>query len=282
MKKTILILLLSPFFCYSQITVTSYNLPNIGDTVIIASDFANYTPGNSGANQNWNFSNVAGTPDMMLGFIDPLMTPYYNNFPNSNVCVKLDSATYYYLDRSTNGLSSLGFVDMGMSYPYAEMLLPTPLNYLDTIINTQVLFEWDTLLSPPLPAFWITGMPGPYTIDSVKVISGSYNKHIVDGWGQIQLPNGTFDALRIFETSLQFDNTSYKMTDTILGTSQWVQDPANAFYWEGSRYSWRTNDSLVKWKLAEIETDSLGNSYGELIYYLGNSINYSPDKGATK
>ena len=71
MKKLINLFLLLPFLSHSQIMVTSFNLPNIGDTVITASDYGSYLPGSSGANQNWNFANAAGTPEMLLGFIDP-------------------------------------------------------------------------------------------------------------------------------------------------------------------------------------------------------------------
>jgi len=272
MKKLIYLFLLLPFLSYSQITVTSNNLPNIGDTVITAYDYGTYLPGSSGSNQNWNFSNAAGTPEMLLGFIDPLVTPYQSIFPSSNICAKLDSATYYYLNRSVNGLAAVGYVDSGMVYPYSKMLLPTPLNYLDTITNTQILFQWDTLLSPPLPSI-VVGIPGPYTIDSIKSNYGNTDKYIVDGWGQAQLPNGTFDALRVFETSFDFDNTLFKITDTITGLSQWIQDPnSGSISWNESRYSWRTNDSTVNWSLAEIETDSAGNPYGDIVYYLGNSL----------
>ena len=273
MKKLLYLFLLFPFLSYSQITVTSTNLPNIDDTVITAEDFGNYMPGASGMSQNWNFSNAAGAPDMLLGFIDPLVTPYQTNFPASNICAKLDSATYYYLNRSVDGLAAVGYVDQGMVYPYSKMLLPTPLNYLDTIINTQILFQWDTLLVPPLPSI-LAGITGPYTIDSVKSIYGNTDKYIVDGWGQVQLPNGTFDALRVFETSFEFDNTLLKITDTLTGLSQWVQDPnGGSISWNDSRYSWRTNDSTITWSLAEIKTDSAGNPYGNIIYYLGNSLN---------
>ena len=273
MKKILYLILLLPFLSNSQITVTSANLPNIGDTVITAEDFGNYLPGLSGANQNWNFANAAGMPDMLLGFIDPLITPYQASFPSSNICAQLDSATYYYLNRSVNGLAAVGYVDAGMLYPNNKMLLPTPLNYLDTITNTQILFQWDTLLSPPIPSI-LTGIPGPFTIDSIKGVYGMEDKYIVDGWGQVQLPNGTFDALRVYETSFEFENTLFKITDTLTGLSQWVQDPNSASTsWNESRYSWRTNDSTVNWSLAEIETDSIGNPYGDIIYYLGNSIN---------
>jgi len=273
MKKLIYLFLLLPFLSHSQITVTSSNLPNIGDTVITAGDYGNYLPGSSGTNQNWNFSNAAGTPEMLLGFIDPFITPYQANFPSSNLCVKIDSMTYYYLNRSVNGLSSVGVVDSGIAFPWNKMLLPTPLNYLDTITNTQILFQWDTLLVPPVPAIFV-GIAGPYVIDSVKSVYGNTDKYIVDGWGQVQLPNGTFDALRVFETGFEFDNELYKIRDTLTGLSQWIQDSSSSgIYWNESRYSWRTNDSTINWSLAEMETDSLGNPYGDIIYYLGNSIN---------
>ena len=272
MKKLLYLFLLGPFLSYSQIIVTSANLPNIGDTVILAEDFGNYSPGASGASQNWNFANAAGMPDMLLGFIDPLTTPYQASFPSSNICAQLDSATYYYLNRSVNGLAAVGYVDAGMVYPYNKMLLPTPLNYLDTITNTQILFQVDTLLVPPLPSI-LAGIPGPFTIDSIKEVYGNTDKYIVDGWGQVQLPNGTFDALRVFETSFEFENILLKITDTLTGLSQWVPEPNSGYIsWNESRYSWRTNDSTITWSLAEIETDSAGNSYGDIVYYLGNSL----------
>ena len=211
---------------------------------------------------------------MILGFIDPLTTPYSSSFPSSNICAEVDSGTYFYLNRSVNGLAAVGYVDSGMVFPYNKMMLPTPLNYLDTITNTQIVYQWDTLLIPPLPASLVTGMIGPYTIDSIKSIYGNTDKYIVDGWGQVQLPNGTFDALRVFETSFEFDNTLFKITDTITGVSQWIQDSSSSgIYWNESKYSWRTNDPTINWSLAEMETDSAGNPYGDFEYYLGNSIN---------
>ena len=272
MKKIFYFILLLPFLSYSQIIVTSANLPNIGDTVITAEDFGNFSIGTSGAGQNWNFANVSGMPDMLLGFIDPLTTPYQSSYTLSNICSQLDSATYYYLNRSVNGLAALGYVDGGIVYSFNKMLLPTPLNYLDTITNTQIIFQYDTLLSPPLHSIAL-GVPGAYTIDSIKSIYGNTDKYIVDGWGQVQLPNGTFDALRVFETSYDFNNTFYRLTDTITGLSQWIQDSnSGSASWNETKYSWRSNDPTVNWSLAEIETDSVGNPYGDIVYYLGNSL----------
>jgi len=262
MKKLFYLFLLLPFLSYSQITVDSSNLPNIGNTIITAYDYGTYLAGSAGSNQNWDFSNASGTPEMMLGFIDPLTTPYSSSFPSSNICAEVDSGTYFYLNRSVNGLAAVGVVDSGMVFPYNKMMLPTPLNYLDTITNTQIVYQWDTLLfAPPAPYL------GPYTIDSIKSIYGNTDKYIVDGWGQVQLPNGTFDALRVFETSFEFENTLFKITDTITGMSQWIQDSSSlGVYWNESKYSWRTNDPTINWSLVEMETDSAGNPYGDIVY----------------
>ena len=274
MKKILFILIVIPFISFAQITVTQVNLPAIGDTVITSFDSSgNFTPGSSGVNQNWNFTNLSGGIDMVLGFVDPAITPYSSAFPGSNLCVKIDVNSFYYLKTNVNGLSSVGFVDMGSIYPWSKMLLPTPLNYLDTIIYNQVLYEFDTVISPPIPAIF-AGIPGPYIIDSIKQVVGSEDQYIVDAWGQIQLPNGTFDALRVFETSHEYESVSYRLIDTLTGVANWLQDPSSsAIYWNESRYSFRTNDSTVNWSLAVMEADSLGNAYGDVEYYLGNSLN---------
>ena len=272
MKNITYLFLIIPVLSFSQISVNSNNLPSIGDTIITAYDYGTYTPGNSGQNQTWNFSSASGNPEMILGFIDPATTPYSNSFPYSNICVQVDSAAYYYLNTSINGLSTLGIVDSGITYPFNNIILPTPLNYLDTITNSQILYQWDTVLNPPVPSF-LVGVPGPYVIDSVKQIYGIEEKFIVDGWGEIIIPIDTFNSLRVFETNYEYDNTLYKLLDTITGLSQWVQDPNSSIYWTESRYMWVTNDTAIHWNLVTIETDSLGTAYGDISYYMGSSIN---------
>ena len=123
MKKTILIYLLIPFFGYSQITVTNSNLPVIGDSVITALDYGNFSAGNSGGNQYWNFANANGSIDMLLAFIDPSITPYANNFTSSNLCAKIDSASYYYLKSSIDGLEAVGIADQGMIFPFNKTII---------------------------------------------------------------------------------------------------------------------------------------------------------------
>ena len=272
MKKLIYLFLLLPFISYSQITVTSANLPDIGDTVIIASDYnPNYSAGNSGTNQIWDFSNAAGGLDMLLGFIDPATTPYQATFPSSNICIETDPGDYVYLNRSVDGLKIVGMVDSGMTYPYSMMILPTPLAYLDTNSNTTIMIFFDSALVTPAPAMSIfPGMQG--IIDSVRYINGNRTNYIVDGWGELQLPNGAFDALRVRENRYEFGSLEYRVSGST-AQAQWLQDTSESYMeWVEGKYSWRTNDSTVTWGLVQMEIDSLGNSNGEIEYFLGSSI----------
>ena len=279
MKNLLILIFLTPMTFFGQITVTDSNLPNIGDSVITARDNTIFfPPGNSGVNQYWDFTNANGSIENILGFIDPSTTPYQSSFPTSNICVKIDSGSYYYLNRSFNGLSYIGIIDSGIVYQWENMILPTPLNYQDTISYDTQIYSWDTSLTPAIPAFFVIGMTGPYVVDSIKIMYGENIKYIVDGWGKIALPNGIYDALRVSETVTGYDYEAYRVTDTITNISQWIQGNVNSS-WMGSKYSWRTNDSTVKWSLAEIETDSTGSAGWGISYYLGNSIsslNISP------
>ena len=47
-QKLVLFTFCVPFYCFSQITINSSNLPNINDTVVTAYDFANYSAGTAG------------------------------------------------------------------------------------------------------------------------------------------------------------------------------------------------------------------------------------------
>ena len=42
----------------------------------------------------------------------------------------------------------------------------------------------------------------------MKITNGSTQKFIVDGWGKVNLPNGMYDALRIFEMNIDFDTVN--------------------------------------------------------------------------
>ncbi len=266
-------ILLLPFLSYSQIIVNDSNLPIIGDTVILGNSIGNYSSGSSGANQFWDFSNLNGSPDMMLGFIDPLFTPFSSSFSSSNLAVEVDSLSYYYLERSFNGLHIIGYADPFSIWPVEDVLLPTPLNYLDTINSTQILGVWDTIINPAIPSSFV-GIPGPFIVDSIRYIFGNEIKFIVDGWGQVQMPNGLFDALRVFKSVYGFDSTFYRLTDTLSGQVQWLADPSGGNYtWQESNYTWRTNDINIKWSLVQMESDSIGNSYGDADFYMGNSFN---------
>ena len=274
MQRIFIFLFILPLFVNGQIMVDSTNLPNIGDTVIVFEDSGNFSAGLAGANQTWDFSTAAGSIEMLLGFIDASTTPYQSYFPTSNLSVK-DGSNFFYLNRSVNGLAMLGVVDSGIPYPWEQVMLPTPLNYEDTLISSDtVYFVFDSAFSTPVPASMIFPNMSTGLIDSLKAKIGSRTYNIVDAWGQVQMPNATYDALRVSKESYEYVDLYFRVTSPN-GTSQWIQDvdhPYASLTWIEGYYSWRTNDPTVMFNLVEMERDSMGNTFGDIVYYAGNSL----------
>src|SRR5690606_1283531 len=180
MKKTLLIagitISLSGF---SQITVTSSNMPNIGDQLLQASDtLPAITIGSGGANQTWDFSGLGTMDSTLLTFSDPAWTPYASNFPNSNLAMVLSANRIFYFNKTGSAMEITGFVgDLGygvmqINTNNPETFVTMPMNYNDTYSDIS---EVDSTASAA--GF---GLPG---VDSVRLKRVIEHEYDIDGWG---------------------------------------------------------------------------------------------------
>ena len=55
---------------------------------------------------------------------------------------------FYYLERSISGLKILGYVDSGYAQQFSQVVLPTPLNYLDTVLVNNIFFQYEDTIGP--------------------------------------------------------------------------------------------------------------------------------------
>ena len=56
---------------------------------------------------------------------------------------------FYYLERSISGLKILGYVDSGYAEQFSQVVLPTPLNYLDTVLVNNIFFQYEDTIGIP-------------------------------------------------------------------------------------------------------------------------------------
>jgi len=248
----------------AQITVTHSNIISVGDIIYQAVDSMpsnSITIGNSGSNQTWDFSSLQDMEIDIIEVISPVGTAYENLHPDANMCVEIDDELMY-LDKSSTGLEMVGYGNV----PLNVVMIPLPLVYglsqqigpntiMDSVFdNSAGLF--DNSLAPIISA-----NPLFNQVDSLKIKVVATSDFNVDAWGNVTIPLGTYDALRLkVEETNTTEFFAYCSASGIGGS--WFS-AQNFFPIETetvNRYQWWSNDPSVKFMLAELEMDSLSNN----------------------
>ena len=187
------VMMLSITAVQAQITITSNEFPAIGQSFIyyeVADPGTGipFSPGPAGSSQTWTFdpAQFPNGETNQQEYVDASTTPFAASFPTSNYAFKNtdgDTNLYVYGTLSTGGFEINGLAldapDTTFVNPYedAEELLVFPLS-----MNTSwTLASIDTI--DVAPGFYI-------------VIQRDAN-NMVDAWGTVILPGGSFPALRI-------------------------------------------------------------------------------------
>jgi hypothetical protein len=149
------------------------------------------------------------------------------------------------------------------TYP-EELLAQYPVNYLD---------EWEEDFYSEY--FISTGQPG---VDSMRFKSDKEKDVIVDAWGTVTIPLGTYNALRVKETEVSYDSTWFKMagvwmlqftsTDTYYSYEWWTnQGPIAPFVVNmSSSDDFATVDDITWVKDFQVGVDELRAEKGLSIY----------------
>jgi hypothetical protein len=247
----------------AQITVTESDIISVGDIVYQAVDSMpsnSIAVGNSGANQTWDFSSLQNMELDIIEVISPVGTPYENIHPEANMCVEIDNELMY-LDKSSTGLEMVGYGDI----PLNMLMIPLPLVYglsqqSGPNTNMQVFPNFGI---PDSLAPFISLNPAYDQLDSIKINAVITSEFNVDAWGNVTIPLGSFDALRLkVEETTITDYYAYCSSSLGLGGG-WYSVPAQIAPSEteiANRYQWWSNDPSVKFMLAELEMDSLSNN----------------------
>lgn len=246
----------------AQITVTDTDIIDVGDVIYQALDSMPgpmIVPGNAGANQTWDFSSLQVMETDILELISPSGTPFANVHPTANLCIEDDE--FIYINKSVNGVSIVGIDESPIIMP----LLPLPLNYgLSQSIGPTIAMDtaMPNMFLPDSLALFIT-MGQAQEIDSLGIQIEIQTDFDVDAYGNVTIPLGTYDALRLKVNQITNTNFFAYCTDVLFGTgSGWYPMPAQIFPSEVeviTSYQWWTNDPTIKFAVVEMTVDSVGN-----------------------
>ncbi|WP_282090241.1 T9SS type A sorting domain-containing protein [Aquimarina algiphila] len=244
MKKYLMLVCFIGTHSFSQITLEHNDFVSVGDTIV---EYYERFPtstidvGEPGPNKVWDFSNLKSTARDTLVFVDPQDTPFGEDFTNSNIALYSNNGYYeawMFMNHSSSKLVGNGsgvYVNKKKRVDIRqETVIKYPLNYQDTSSNTT---EEDKIVEKTKKG-----------ADSIKRTRVFEHQTVVDSWGDIILPKGTFLSLRLKHVISVTDFFYKKELD------QWVllnQSKKNT----GIFYQWWTQDKKVKHPVAQISMD---------------------------
>ena len=242
--------ILSSFFlCVSilnaQITVQVSDFANANDTVRLG--LANAFPidlQNTGPNANWDFSQLTAQSQtlkeynpidfgsiLIIATFGPIAsTPYKASYFNPTTELPIDQFSAFlpveisnlnqYTRRTNAQITSIGYsIDVqGQGVPFKSDTIETryalPLHFNDTYTSRGYTY---VDLNPAT---------------DIKFIQHRQRTSVVDGWGTIQTPIGSFPALRIRHDIAEVDS----IYQTFFGAGTWIAPPA----FTTTQYEWWT------------------------------------------
>ena len=276
------------FSAKAQITITSSSFPNVGDTQILHHNTTtplggSIVPGNSGANQSWNFSAMLNESSDTTLIVATSSTAFAANFPSASFAALQTGGTIGYLKKTSTDVELIGaaaaFSTGGVNIPTTSAAYTSPNVLAKAGIAYMSSYNFPTALKQTIAA--PSGISIPYngqnvTVDSIRLTQSStvYNK--VDAYGSVTTPKGTFACIRQKDSTISDTKIEVKINDTItVGT---LHIPITLWYTVSNTqgkiavsYSYKDNNNIV-----DIATLNMMDSTSSTV----NSASYREKNGA--
>ncbi|HLN53464.1 MAG TPA: T9SS type A sorting domain-containing protein [Lentimicrobium sp.] len=202
-------LLLTSLQSFSQITITTDNMPHAGDTIRISETNTSgiADPAQTGFDYTWDYSNLEPSSQRVLEFINPTQTPFlYQIVFNSNVT------------NLASPIETLDFIEFDVTDAYEYFKNNSfqfgRAGYAMTISSIPVPLKYDTpeiLYKFPLS---VTSDPDSSVSEiEIQYPGIGYFTHLrkrvnsIDGSGTLTTPYGTFNTIRQKSIIYERDST---------------------------------------------------------------------------
>jgi PKD repeat protein len=225
----------------SPISLTSADMPANGfsETFAVDTPLTSVNYGNPGANQVYDFSALTNTHPLTISYVAASTIPQHTSFPTANQALQSNGSDVY-LNSNASNYTAVGL--QGMAY---GSLALTPIS------PAEVLYEFPTQYQSNYHSNWgfyqaFTGnQVGQSSVDSVREIYTDHFSSVVDGWGKVITPVGSYRGLRIKQVdTINIEVDAYY---TILfGSPSWHNVTSGTYYvTEYSYVSKETKGALV-------------------------------------
>ena len=237
---------------FGQITLSESDFPSAGDTVRYSTTaFTNNDPAIMGQNYFWDFSSLVADSQFVREFTSIGFSPVQVSF---GLFAPTNYQASYFIPENALQLNQLGnFLPVSLSdaRSYQRSLVDsiTKVGFSVQVNGLDVAFPSDTIETKyrfPMTYGQEFNTVG-YTVVDLNpaanlIIKQHRNVHsIVDGYGQLSLPFGTFDVLRLKREIIELDS----IYQSFFGAPGWFVPPIITSY----EYEWiaqGSKDALLK------------------------------------
>jgi len=204
------LLLMSLAGVKAQITISSAVLPSVGDTLKTAVDNlpSGIDVGEPGGNKMWFFNGLQAPFVNETVIRSPNQGSASASFPTATYFINIQNGIEAYYRVNAGKVYNLGFagslpgdLNLNATGKYnAPGLIErtTPLRFMDEYSDLKTLsipFSSEILPDTLLASF-------PIRPDSIRLRVNTNNTSIVDAWGTMMIPSGSFEVLRVKTTSI--------------------------------------------------------------------------------
>jgi hypothetical protein len=263
MKLLALLTTFVPIFSYSQITLTSADFADGGDTVRMSTTSeTNVDYSSTGANWNWDFSMLVPESQELRDFQDMSNASTLVNVVYGFFASPAYQATFF-LPNDDLPLDQVGsFLPVNITdvFQFSKVSADsiTSVGFAIAVDGNEVPFKSDTIETRyKFPAnFNDAHTSRGYTNMDLNPISNTQwiqyrtRNTVIDGWGSMITPMGTFNTLRMHHTITEIDSISLE----VFGQSMWIGVPIP----DAHIYEWWTNGE--KEAVLRIETSEVGGN----------------------
>ena len=203
MKKILPILLLVLFGkAHAQITIIAADMPVFNDTMRYSTTTSYIDTVSTGPNKVWDFSAIKIDNQDIQHYYSPLQTPYALFFygasygiPENNLALGVGgiaSNVYGFYKNTTNSVVMLGrgatiqSLPLGITYSLKDTTYNLPLSYQNAFSGN------------------FTGEASLVSLGTLKQVGNRTT--VVDGWGSVTTPYGTFSCIRVKSVIREIDS----------------------------------------------------------------------------
>jgi len=250
--QLLLLILISYLNTSAQITILNADMPRVNDTLRYSNAESNFLPLTfeaTGANFTWNFANLKVQSQEVQRYFAPTATPYLLQFfqasygiPEGGLALgpigggtASNVFSFYRATTQANVIVGRGAtiqsLPLGIVYSARDTIFKYPLNFQDSFTGNYA------------------GEASFQALGTLKQVGNRTS--VVDGWGNLSTPFGTFNCLRIKSTVIG--------TDSIVFGGFGIPIPS-----ERTEYTWLAKGE--KYPILEVVVNNLTSTITSIKY----------------